>query len=598
MHVCIGYGSQGGRAAEVSGFVRGKIEAECPFASPVVVHELNKIEVRSLLHVSVVVLVCSTTGNGDTPYNMQMFWTEAKKKAWTGRFPHLHFSVIGLGDSSYAAYNYVGKRVHNRMVQLGGRALAPRCDCNNQDPEGVYTALKSWWLQFRPRLLQVSGSPGLRNGPVSLRPGFSYFPAEVISVRKEAPSILHEDMSVLGAAYSEILDVTFRFDIGHLQACKPGDVLVVRPENTDYAAFLREFLYGIQDMPQEKREELEHMCRSKIDYTRIPLQHVVAEIGKRAVEAEGVIYTGPLAQRDVYLSRLQEIGGSYDRYEQYVIRQKKSYRDLLQDFRLKVGSALSIFPDIFGRYYTVSRKEKDTCAISAGLIRKRKKDGALKKGLCSEYLRGLQPGTKLALGLRPSGLLLGGSLLVVSTGTGISLARALFHAYLDGNLPDTTGMKLVLGFRSFFCDFLYASEFLPGMQPKLHVGRNGSAYIQFTVCRSGREVEVIAAPSRIREDIALARSGVLQSKHSELQGILSREMKHLLQIHQLIRKEAPADPNRVLEKNYVDKLLAQMPVSDLQRSVILSGSTRLAKTLPRIIEDTTGTKPQVQAECW
>ena len=53
----------------------------------------------------VVVFVCATTGQGDEPDNMKQFWRFLLRKS----LPHdslaaVQFSVLGLGDSSYAKY--------------------------------------------------------------------------------------------------------------------------------------------------------------------------------------------------------------------------------------------------------------------------------------------------------------------------------------------------------------------------------------------------------------------------------------------------------------------------------------------------------------
>ena len=49
---------------------------------------------------------------------------------------NLHFAVLGLGDSSYKQFNFVGKKLYRRLLQLGAHELIRRGDADDQHKYG------------------------------------------------------------------------------------------------------------------------------------------------------------------------------------------------------------------------------------------------------------------------------------------------------------------------------------------------------------------------------------------------------------------------------------------------------------------------------
>lgn len=63
----------------------------------------------------------------------QQSWRQLLRKTFPA-LPALHFSVFGLGDSSYAQFNFVAKKLHNRLVSLG--VFASLFDISRTSTEG------------------------------------------------------------------------------------------------------------------------------------------------------------------------------------------------------------------------------------------------------------------------------------------------------------------------------------------------------------------------------------------------------------------------------------------------------------------------------
>jgi len=75
---------------------------------------------------SILVVVCSTTGNGDAPENALGFWREAKKRTLAkDTLEGMPFCVLGLGDTNYDQFCHMGKSIDTRLHDLGGHRLLP-----------------------------------------------------------------------------------------------------------------------------------------------------------------------------------------------------------------------------------------------------------------------------------------------------------------------------------------------------------------------------------------------------------------------------------------------------------------------------------------
>lgn len=74
-----------------------------------------------------VVIVTSTTGNGEPPENAERFARWIKRKQTVASLPlqHVAFSVLGLGDTNYDVFCATGKAVDKQLEVLGGTRVKP-----------------------------------------------------------------------------------------------------------------------------------------------------------------------------------------------------------------------------------------------------------------------------------------------------------------------------------------------------------------------------------------------------------------------------------------------------------------------------------------
>lgn len=72
-----------------------------------------------------IVIITSTTGNGDPPENASRFFRFLKRKQTVESqpFKHCAVAVLGLGDTNYDQFCEVGKQVDKKMVELGAERV-------------------------------------------------------------------------------------------------------------------------------------------------------------------------------------------------------------------------------------------------------------------------------------------------------------------------------------------------------------------------------------------------------------------------------------------------------------------------------------------
>ena len=102
-----------------------------------------------------IVVVTSTTGNGEPPENAERFVRWAKRKATIDLQPLKHscFSVLGLGDTNYDIFCAMGKSIDKSMNQLGGTRIKPLACAD--EATGLESVVDPWTSSV---LLEISAA--------------------------------------------------------------------------------------------------------------------------------------------------------------------------------------------------------------------------------------------------------------------------------------------------------------------------------------------------------------------------------------------------------------------------------------------------------
>ena len=71
--------------------------------------------------VKLLIIVCSTTGNGDAPDNADKFWRILKNRSLNQKlYENMPYAILGLGDTNYDKFCHMGKVIDKRLRELGG----------------------------------------------------------------------------------------------------------------------------------------------------------------------------------------------------------------------------------------------------------------------------------------------------------------------------------------------------------------------------------------------------------------------------------------------------------------------------------------------
>lgn len=80
---------------------------------------------------------------------MKKFWKFLLRKSLPAdSLTSLKFAVIGLGDSSYLKFNFVAKKLHKRLVQLGATSILSVGLCDDQHDLGIGAVLSPFLEDF------------------------------------------------------------------------------------------------------------------------------------------------------------------------------------------------------------------------------------------------------------------------------------------------------------------------------------------------------------------------------------------------------------------------------------------------------------------
>uniref|UniRef100_K3X4C7 NADPH-dependent FMN and FAD-containing oxidoreductase n=1 Tax=Globisporangium ultimum (strain ATCC 200006 / CBS 805.95 / DAOM BR144) TaxID=431595 RepID=K3X4C7_GLOUD len=546
------YGSETGTAQDVAEYIQ-----QMAFArrlSDTQVMAMDDFPVAKMLpQCSMVVFVASTTGDGEAPVNMRAAWRSLLRKNLSAQWLQgVQVAVFGLGDSSYAKYNAVARKLQARLVQLGATEIIERGLGDDQHAFGYFGALNPWLAKLWDAVLQQHPVPAefrIDDSPRPIEPKYQIVfhgdEQHTLAARTSNP---RDDKSTFYAAPSTALNVEqgiymapvvvntrltaedWTQDVRHLELdisshaaaapgaipYKAGAIADIYPENTWGVDEMLEYV-GIPDGDRV----ISILAANGSPQFDFPSPTTVRDVFAKYLDILGTprrsfferlsLFAADLEEKE----KLQEIASpeGVDLLYGYCIREKKTYGEVLSDFKsaqVPLANLLQVIPRLRPRSYSISSspllhpgRVHLTVAIVDFLTPYKRR----RTGICSAYFQSLEPEKeqKVVSMWIKTGLFDPPSreneMLLIGPGTGLAAMRAIIQERkvlrAQAAADATHGYTyLYFGSRHEKKDFLYGdemrtliqSEDLTGLHTAFSRDQDHKIYVQTRLAENKEEV--------------------------------------------------------------------------------------------------------------
>lgn len=510
------YGSETGTAQDVAEFVHQRAcNRQLVDTQALAMDDFPVVQL--LPECNTVVFVVSTTGDGEAPQNMRNSWHSLLRKSLGPQWlKGVRVAIFGLGDSSYAKYNAVARRLQARLLQLGASELIDRGLGDDQHVNGYFGALNSWLEKLWTEILKLHPlceGTTIDDTPKPIEHRYSVImhdagAPEVHEAKQMTPksdssrfyapprTAVGTDQGLILASVEinrRITAESWEQDVRHLvlnicsgssivKASKPfyraGDVAVVYPDN----------VLGVDDM-----------------LTRLKLNGDAVITINAANGSKQFDFPSPVSLRDIftkYLAILQSPRRSFfeqislfasnaeekdkleelasaegvDLFYDYCVREKKTYAEVLADFpsvNIPLIILLQLIPRQQPRSYSISSSgllHPETVHLTVAIVNFLTPYKRRRNGICSSFFLSIDPckekkcipmWIKKGLFAPPD---LERDMLLIGPGTGLASMRAMvqerhfLRKQADKVKVNSKVLYLYFGCRHKSKDFLYNDE--------------------------------------------------------------------------------------------------------------------------------------------
>lgn len=508
--IVILYGTETGNSADLSKIIAWSLSRLDSEIEKIQVMACDDYPIQDLPNEKFILIICSTSGLGDVPLNMKKFWRFLLRKDLPlDSLKNLIFGVIGFGDSSYAKYNFVAKKLFKRLLSLSAKNILELCLGDEQHEFGSFYTIDPWLKKFFS-LISPLNATKFNEDDSLITPSFQ---VKFVQNTNNDNNISNDNLENKNSEYNELhpfkarvlenkrltsedhfqdvrliqlqLDTTIQYEL--------TDVCVVYPENNpeDVKAFLNLFNEGssrldAKQLVQVELNQKQYWIPESSYYFHLLKYNNPCSIGEifskymdiNSIPKRSFFELFFRFSRDsLEKNKLKRFASGIDLDEliDYVNRPKRTILEVMADFPnttpyVPFQYLFDLIPAISWRSYSIAStplESPNTISILYAVVNYRTRLKKPRLGQCTNWMVKQQPHTScLSIFLRPSTFKFPADefpIIMIAAGTGVAPFRAFIR---DRICRSVANNYLFFGCRYSEKDFYLKDEWKPLIEEK------------------------------------------------------------------------------------------------------------------------------------